>query len=174
MNQHNPPYSDLYKGYFDLRDPYTDDLERVYQDPLPIPIYTADELFCNQTLASIDLHIFKYFHFIAARSFVVESLKKLYLDYRDVKQNLLRQMELYAALSSTDKQDTEMALTLDEEVDFLFQDEHYQSELGGRRTLDLADFYSVVQHTHFKHKKALLDFQSNLEEERKIAILNAY
>jgi hypothetical protein len=165
----NNPYSDLYNGYFDVRDPYTTNLDEIYQKPVSIPIYSPHEIFTdhalddhyaaialskelemvrqdkihdvnlvyslqrklrslNDKIESRDLDIFKYFHFIAARSFKQEMLKAAYRAYAHAKQVFVRQGDT-SAQAHTD---------------------------------------------HQYYKKLLLDLQCNLEEERKIAILNAY
>lgn len=187
MYKNNSPYSDLYKGYFDTRDPYTSNLDEIYQKPVPIPIYTADELFSNQILDNIDQHIFKYFHFIAARACQIEPLKHMYLAYCSVKRDWDRQMQLYLEASEllnsgsdqliedyNSNQSPSVLRTLRKEIDYLFENNHYQIESFVKESLCLSDFYTIVQRTHLKFKKALLDFQSDLEEERKMAILNAY
>lgn len=187
MDKNKSPYSDLYKGYFDVRDPYISNLEEIYQKPVPIPIYTAEELFSNQILDNIDQHIFKYFHFIAARACQIEPLKRMYLTYCAAKQDWDRQIKLYleasAVLESDSDRLTEDHLaeqapavlpTLKKEIDYLFENDRYQVASFDKETICLSDFYTIVQRTHLKFKKALLDFQSDLEEERKMAILNAY
>lgn len=185
MTKNNHPYSDIYKGYFDVRNPYTKDLEVVYQRPVPIPIYTADQLFNNQTLENIDEHIFRYFHFVAARTYQLEQIKAMYVVYWHVKQDWERQKEIYTDLSEGVNADETALQKFKAELDYLVSNERYQSDLSGniKDTLRnyekdlpaaLATFNSIIQGAHLKHKKALLDFQSNLEEERKMAILTAY
>jgi len=187
MCKNNSPYSDLYKGYFDIRDPYTCNLEEIYQKPVPIPIYTADELFNNPILDNIDQHIFRYFHFIAGVTFQIEPLKHMYLTYCTIKQDWDRQIQLYLEASALLKSGSERLMEEDmtdknpsvfqklrKEIDYLFGNDHYQVESFVKESICLLDFHTIVQRTHLKFKKALLDFQSDLEEERKMAILNAY
>lgn len=180
----NPPYSNLYKGYFDVHDPYTEHLEEIYERPVPIPIYTADDLFNNHQLENIDLHIFRYFHFVAARSFELDTLKTMYIAYRYIKENLKRQMQVYFDLINAPGEDRPV-YSFKTEVGCLFENECYQSAMSADvKTALLASekdikhaldtFYKVIREVHFNYKKALLDFQSNLEEDRKMTILSMY
>lgn len=183
MTKNNHPYSDIYKGYFDVRNPYTKDLKAVYQKPVPIPIYTVDQLFNNQNLENIDEHIFRYFHFVAARTHQLEQLKAMYVVYWHVKQDWERRIEIYTDLSGG--ADPILSQKFEAELEYLANNGRYESELANntKHTLRnyknnlqaaLTAFYAIIEYVHFKHKKALLDFQSNLEEERKMAILSAY
>lgn len=107
-------YPDVYMGYFNYRDPFTDDLENIYQNPVVIPIYHIDQLFNDQVMAAVnrmaeiegdpafkeeaevlnaqllerDQHIFKYFHFIAAQRHVLYELKMKYRDFYELEQTL--------------------------------------------------------------------------------------
>jgi hypothetical protein len=107
-------YPDVYMGYFNYRDPFTDNLENIYQNPVVIPIYHIDQLFNDQAMAAInrlteiegkpaykeeaevlnnqllerDKHIFKYFHFIAAQRHVLYELKMKYRDFYELEHTL--------------------------------------------------------------------------------------
>lgn len=107
-------YPDVYMGYFNYRDPFTENLENIYQNPVVIPIYHIDQLFNDQAMSSIyrwceiegnpeykdemealnaallerDKHIFKYFHFIAAQRHVLDELKMKYRDFYELEHTL--------------------------------------------------------------------------------------
>lgn len=107
-------YPEVYMGYFNYRDPFTDNLENIYQNPVVIPIYHIDQLFNDQAIAAIkrmaeiegnpdfkeefeslnaqlterDQHIFKYFHFIAAQRHVLDELKMKYRDFYELEHTL--------------------------------------------------------------------------------------
>jgi hypothetical protein len=112
-------YSDVYLGYFDHREPLTDNLDDFYQKPVVIPIYHIDEMFNEEAMNDInrlneigddpefktesdllkarlkerDMHIFKYFHFIAAQRHVLYELKMKYRDYYEL-EHTLKQFEV--------------------------------------------------------------------------------
>jgi|GEM_PF-2500184 len=112
--KYDKKYPDVYQGYFDYREPFTENLEDIYQKPVVIPIYHIDELFNAQAINDIcrlneignnadfieesevlnaqlkerDLHIFKYFHFIAAQRHVLYELKEKYRDFYELEQTL--------------------------------------------------------------------------------------
>lgn len=107
-------YPEIYQGYFNYREPYTENLEDIYERPVVIPIYHIDELFndqkmndvrrfneicdnpdakeefevLNARLKELDLHIFKYFHFIAAQKHVLYELKEKYRDFYELEHTL--------------------------------------------------------------------------------------
>lgn len=107
-------YPEVYMGYFNYRDPFTDNLENIYQNPVVIPIYHIDQLFNDEAMAAInrmteiegrpeykeefealnarltelDQHIFKYFHFIAAQRYVLDELKMKYRDFYELEHTL--------------------------------------------------------------------------------------
>lgn len=107
-------YPDVYTSYFTFRDPFTENLEDIYQKPVVIPIYHIDELFNDEAMSAVqrlneiigkpdfqtefdilqhhlmerDLHIFKYFHFIAAQRHVLDDLKTRYRDFYELEQTL--------------------------------------------------------------------------------------
>jgi phosphoglycerol transferase MdoB-like AlkP superfamily enzyme len=107
-------YPDVYKGYFNYREPFTEKLEDIYQSPVVIPIYHIDELFNEQALNDIyrlneisndpclkdeydllnaqlkerDINIFRYFHFIAAQRHVLYELKMKYRDFYELEHTL--------------------------------------------------------------------------------------
>lgn len=107
-------YPEVYMGYFNYRDPFTDNLENIYQSPVVIPIYHIDQLFNDQAIATVkrmteiegnpdfkdefenlnaqlterDQHIFKYFHFIAAQRHVLDELKMKYRDFYELEHTL--------------------------------------------------------------------------------------
>lgn len=107
-------YPDVYMGYFNYRDPFTENLENIYQNPVVIPIYHLDELFNVKAMSAIyrlleiegkaeftdeakvlnaelmerDNHIFKYFHFIAAQRHVLYELKMMYRDFYELAHTL--------------------------------------------------------------------------------------
>lgn len=107
-------YPDVYQDYFNYRDPFTLNLENIYQKPVVIPIYHLDELFNGQAMADIarmneikgnpafkeefdqlnarlierDEHIFRYFHFIAAQQYVLQELEMQYRDYYELEHTL--------------------------------------------------------------------------------------
>ena len=112
--EYDKKYPDVYQGYFDFREPFTENLEDIYQQPVVIPIYHIDELFNTQTMNDVnrlneirnnpefkeefealdvklkerDLHIFKYFHFIAAQRHVLYELKMKYRDFYELEHTL--------------------------------------------------------------------------------------
>lgn len=112
--QYDKKYPEVYQGYFDYREPYTENLEDVYQKPIVIPIYHVEELFSVQALEAIkrlkeiaddpefyeefeilnaqlkerDRHIFTYFHFIAAQRHVLYELKTKYRDFYELEHTL--------------------------------------------------------------------------------------
>lgn len=107
-------YPDVYQGYFDYREPFTENLEDIYKMPLVIPIHHIDELFSPQAIIDAkrlceiegrpefkeefetlstqlkerDLHIFKYFHFVAAQRHVLYELKTKYRDFYELEHTL--------------------------------------------------------------------------------------
>lgn len=107
-------YAEVYKGYFNYREPFTENLEDIYLNPVVIPIYHIEELFNDQIINDIyrfneisgdpsfkdeydlldaqlkerDLHIFRYFHFIAAQRHVLYDLKLKYRDFYELEQTL--------------------------------------------------------------------------------------
>ncbi|ACU03539.1 hypothetical protein [Pedobacter heparinus] len=107
-------YPDVYMGYFNYRDPFTEKLENIYQNPVVIPIYHLDQLFNDEAIQTInrlnelsgkpefkneydtlnaalverDQHIFKYFHFIAAQRHVLDELKMKYRDFYELEHTL--------------------------------------------------------------------------------------
>jgi len=111
---HNSSYPDIYQGYFDYREPYTENLDDIYQKPVVIPIYHIEELFNDQAMNDIyrfneicndpnfkdefevlnaqlkerDMHIFRYFHFIAGQRHVLQELKMKYRDFYELEQTL--------------------------------------------------------------------------------------
>ena len=117
--EYDKKFPDVYKGYFDHRDPFTDNLEDIYQKPVVIPIYHLDEMFNEEAMNDIyrlneilddpefkaesdqlktrlkerDIHIFKYFHFIAAQRHVLYELKMMYRDYYEL-EHTLKQFEV--------------------------------------------------------------------------------
>nr|WP_121273610.1 hypothetical protein [Pedobacter schmidteae] len=112
--EYDKTYPDVYRGYFNYRDPFTQNLEDIYKKPIVIPIYHLDQLFNDQALAEVnrwdeikdnadlntewmqldarlterDEHIFKYFHFIAAQRHVLYELKSQYRDYYELEHTL--------------------------------------------------------------------------------------
>ncbi|WP_316815684.1 hypothetical protein [Pedobacter nyackensis] len=117
--EYDKKYPDVYKGYFDYREPFTENLEDIYLRPVVIPIYHIDELFNDQAINDIyrlqeisnkpdfkdeceileaqlrerDMHIFKYFHFIAAQRHVLYELKTKYRDFYEL-EHTLKQFEV--------------------------------------------------------------------------------
>jgi len=111
-------YPEVYMGYFDHRDPFTENLEDIYQKPVVIPIYHIEELFNEKAITDIlrlnridrnpdfkaeydilnarlrehDINIFKYFHFIAAQQHLLYELKAKYRDFYEL-EHTLRQFE---------------------------------------------------------------------------------
>jgi len=111
---YNENYPEIYQGYFNYRDPYIENQEDIYQKPVVIPIYHIEELFNDQVLNDVrrfneicndpdakveyellgaqlkerDLHIFKYFHFIAAQRYVLDELKTKYRDFYELEHTL--------------------------------------------------------------------------------------
>ncbi len=107
-------YPELFQGYFDHRGPFTENLEAIYECAVVIPIYHIDEMFNEQAIFDVqrmnkiaddpackaesaqlsarlmerDLHIFTYFHFIAAQQYVLHELKNLYRDFYELEQTL--------------------------------------------------------------------------------------
>jgi hypothetical protein len=107
-------YPDVYRGYFDYREPFTENLEDIYQKPVVIPIYHIDELFNDQAITDScrlseicknpdfkaesdflnaqlrerDINIFRYFHFIAAQRHVLYELKTIYRDFYELEHTL--------------------------------------------------------------------------------------
>lgn len=112
--EYDKKYPDVYQGYFENREPYTENLDDIYQKPVVIPIYHIDELFNEQKINDVlrlqeisgdpsfkeefealearlkehDLHIFRYFHFIAAQRHVLYELKTKYRDFYELEQTL--------------------------------------------------------------------------------------
>lgn len=112
--KYDKKYPDVYGGYFDYREPFTENLEDIYQKPVVIPIYHLDELFnaeamndihrlheisndslfkeecelLNKRLKERDLNIFRYFHFIAAQRHVLWELKTKYREFYELEQTL--------------------------------------------------------------------------------------
>lgn len=112
--EYDKKYPDVYQGYFDYREPFTENLEDIYQKAVVIPIYHIDELFNSDAtneacrfneiknnpdckdefehlsarLKERDLHIFKYFHFIAAQRHVLYELKTKYRDFYELEHTL--------------------------------------------------------------------------------------
>lgn len=112
--EYDKRYPDVYQGYFDYREPFTENLEDIYQKAVVIPIYHIDELFneeaindirrlneisnvpdfkdeyeiLNNRLKERDLHIFQYFHFIAAQRHVLYELKIKYRDFYELEHTL--------------------------------------------------------------------------------------
>lgn len=228
----NPPYSNLYNGYFDVRDPYTKNLDEIYEKPVPIPAYSPDEIFTDHALddhhailalskeleqlkqtettdvnliyslerklrglitaaENRDQDIFRYFHFVAARNFQLETLKAGYRAYRMVKEAWQRQSRIYEEFSEAVKSSwagkplTMIVNTFKTELEYIFEHDCYGPELSDQVKAKLnayssdlyaamGTFYQVAESAHARYKRRLLDFQSNLEEERKLAILNAY
>lgn len=117
--EYDKQYPDVYRGYFDDREPFTDNLEDIYQKPIVIPIYHIDQMFNDEAMKDInrlneigddpefkvesdqlrarlkerDMHIFKYFHFIAAQRHVLHELKMMYRDFYEL-QHTLKQFEV--------------------------------------------------------------------------------
>lgn len=114
--KYDKKYPEVYRGYFDFREPFTENLEDIYQKPVVIPIYHIDELFNEQAINDIcrfkeiskdpnrkeecdflvqqlkerDLNIFRYFHFIAAQRHVLHELKTKYRDFYELEHTLNR------------------------------------------------------------------------------------
>lgn len=111
---YNENYPEIYQGYFNYREPYVENLEDIYKKPVVIPIYHIEELFNDQIMTDVrrldeicndaeakaeyellsvqlkerDLHIFKYFHFIAAQRYVLDELKMKYRDFYELEHTL--------------------------------------------------------------------------------------
>lgn len=111
---YNENYPEIYQGYFNYREPYVENLEDIYKKPVVIPIYHIEELFNDQVMTDVrrldeicndaeakaeyellsvqlkerDLHIFKYFHFIAAQRYVLDELKMKYRDFYELEHTL--------------------------------------------------------------------------------------
>jgi len=107
-------YPDVFCGYFDYREPFTENLEDIYQKPVVVPIYHIEELFNDQAMNDVhrlaeisndpvfkdefdrlnkqlkerDLNIFRYFHFIAAQKHVLHDLKNKYRDFYELEHTL--------------------------------------------------------------------------------------
>lgn len=117
--KYDKKYPDIYQGYFDHREPFTDNLDDIYQKPVVIPIYHIDEMFNDEAMDDVyrmkeigedpkfkaesdqlkarlkerDMHIFKYFHFIAAQRHVLHELKMMYRDFYEL-EHTLKQFEV--------------------------------------------------------------------------------
>jgi len=185
MPKNNSPYSDLYKGYFDAREPYIKNLEEIYQKPLPIPCCGLEELFNDHSLQEQvqfqaiqeELDYLKQVCVAAQDSGTIEHGGQAYA-----------KEQVPVLIQERERKAKQLAVTLETRDLDIFKYFHFVA--ARRDKLDLLKekylhYYkscqdlalrsgNAIQDCCQKAKKELLDFQSNLEEERKIAILNAY